>query len=230
MTWQAERYRFKDFPHSSHRVLIDLVGSKPAKVLEVGTASGLIGERLTAAGHRVVGVEADRHAANQARPHYESFYEADLMTLAALPEAPFDVVVAGDVLEHLPRPRAALRLLAGFLGPGGRLLFSVPNVAFLSVRLGLLVGRFEYGERGVLDRDHLRFFTRRSLCRLIRDESLELVRLLPLPAPIPMLWPRASHWPWRVVHELARAGATVWPGLLAFQLVGECVRAQLAKE
>jgi 2-polyprenyl-3-methyl-5-hydroxy-6-metoxy-1,4-benzoquinol methylase len=226
VTAQAERYRFKDFPHSSHRVLIDLVGREPARVLEIGTAWGLIGARLTELGHSVVGVEIDSRAAALARPHYQSFYEADVMTLARVPEAPFDVVVAGDVLEHMPRPSAALRLLAELLEPDGRLLISVPNVAFVTVRLSLLVGRFEYAHRGILDRDHLRFLTRRSLQRSVRDAGLEPRRLVPLPPPLPLVWPAAARWPWRALYELARAGALAWPGLLAFQMVCECTRAE----
>jgi len=222
VTGPVQRYRFKAFPHSSHRVLIDLVGPAPLRVLEVGTATGFIGARLSASGHTVVGVEVDPQAAEQAREHYAAFYEIDLMTLADLPEAPFDVVVVGDVLEHLVRPEDALGPLVGLLGPRGRLLASVPNVAFLAVRLGLLVGRFDYADHGILDRDHLRFFTRRSLERLIRGAGLDLRRVIPIPPPLPMIWPSLARWPWRAAYELARVGAFAWPGLLAYQMVVEC--------
>ena len=48
-------------------------------------------------------------------------------------------------------------------------------------------------------------------------------------APLPLLWPPASRWPWRSLYELARAGALAWPGLLAFQFVAECAPVELAK-
>jgi 2-polyprenyl-3-methyl-5-hydroxy-6-metoxy-1,4-benzoquinol methylase len=220
----VDRYAFKDFPHSSHRLLADWVGAAPCRVLDLGTATGFIGRLLAGRGHAVVGVESDREAAAAARPHYVAVHVADVQHLGALPEAPFDVVIAGDILEHLVDPPAALDRALAQLAPGGRLLVSVPNVAFLQVRLGLLLGRFEYGHRGILDRTHLRFFTRRSLLAMLRGAGLTVTRRRGLPPPLPLVLPATGRWPLRSVLEGAALAARLWPTLFAFQLVAEARR------
>lgn len=219
---QCERYVFKDFPHSSHRALLALAGPGPGRALDVGAASGFLGRALAAAGHTVVGL--DREARAAVPESYAAFHVADLARLPELGEAPFDLVVAGDVLEHLEDPAAALRTLAALLAGGGRMLVSVPNVAFALVRLQLLCGRFEYAERGIMDKGHLRFFTRRSLLRMLGACGLEASRPVGVPPPLPLVSARFLRWPWRATYELAAAAARGWPTLFAYQLVVEARR------
>jgi 2-polyprenyl-3-methyl-5-hydroxy-6-metoxy-1,4-benzoquinol methylase len=220
----VDRYALKDFPHSSHRLLAEWVGPAPCRVLDLGTASGLLGRLLAGRGHTVVGVEADPEAAAAARPHYAAVHVADAQRLAALPEAPFDVAIAGDILEHLADPAAALDRVLAQLAPRGRLLVSVPNVAFLQVRLGLLFGRFEYAGRGILDRTHLRFFTSRSLLALLSGAGLKVTRRRGVPPPLPLVAPATARWPLRIVLEVAALAARLWPPLFAFQLIAEARR------
>src|SRR5207253_11516920 len=89
-------------------------------------------------------------------------------------DAPLEVVVCADVLEHLASPEWLLERIRGWLRPGGTLLVSLPNVANVSVRLAVLAGRFPYAERGILDRTHLRFYTRRSARELIERSGLRV--------------------------------------------------------
>jgi len=220
----TERYVFKDFPHSSHRVLCELVGGEPVRVLDLGAATGFLGRSLAARGHEVVGVEMDSEAAAAATPAYAAFHVLDLACLPRLPEAPFDVVVAGDVIEHLDDPDALLERVAAQLAPAGRLLLSVPNVAFIQVRLGLLAGRFTYAPRGILDRTHLRFFTRRSVLDAVRRAGLRPVSTRGVPPPLPLLWSAFARWPLRVGYELTALLARAWPTLFAFQLIVEARR------
>jgi SAM-dependent methyltransferase len=86
----------------------------------------------------------------------------------------FDVVLLGDVLEHLRAPDRLLRKLPQVLRPFGCLVVSLPNVAHASVRLALLSGDFTYSDEGLLDRTHLRFFTLRSIVALFREAGYEI--------------------------------------------------------
>ena len=86
----------------------------------------------------------------------------------------FDVVLAGDVLEHLVNPERVLRRAARLLVPGGRVVVSLPNVAHADVRMALVQGRWDYRPWGLMDRTHLRFFTRVSI-----EAMLEHVGLVP---------------------------------------------------
>src|SRR5438477_12705370 len=74
----------------------------------------------------------------------------------------YDVVLCGDVLEHLADPAAALRRLRPLVAPEGRLVASVPTGANWALRLSLPAGRRNDTDRGLLDRTHLRNCTRRT--------------------------------------------------------------------
>jgi O-antigen biosynthesis protein len=86
----------------------------------------------------------------------------------------YEIIVCGDVLEHLRDPWSFARRLSRRLGPGGRLLLSVPNVAYLGLLVDLLRGNFRYRDVGLLDRTHLRFFTFDSLRELLEEAGWHL--------------------------------------------------------
>jgi hypothetical protein len=90
-------------------------------------------------------------------------------------EQRFDVILAGDFLEHLAHPLELLQKLKRYLSEGGYVVASVPNIAHGSVRLSLLQGKFEYKDIGILDRTHLRFFTLESILRLFCDAGFAIV-------------------------------------------------------
>jgi 2-polyprenyl-3-methyl-5-hydroxy-6-metoxy-1,4-benzoquinol methylase len=159
----------------SHRALLDEVADG-SRVLDVGCASGYLAALLTARGCSVVGVERDPKAAAAAAPHCAEVILGDIEAPADRVRIPsgFDYVIIGDVLEHLVDPWSALSFLRGLLSPGGLVILSVPNVAAWPVRLGLLSGRFEYTDTGLLDRTHLRFFTRKSAHELAHGAGFEI--------------------------------------------------------
>ena len=84
-------------------------------------------------------------------------------------------MLLADVLEHLAEPLKLLEDAKQRLEPDGVLLVSLPNVAHRSMRAQLAVGRFDYTNKGLLDRGHLRFFTHASALRLFHDAGLEVV-------------------------------------------------------
>lgn len=152
---------------SSHRLLIEWTG-KGKRVLEIGCATGYITRELRSQDCTVVGIELDAEAAESARKFCETLLVGDAQdyVLNYDLQGPFDVVLLGDVLEHLVDPWAVLRGLQKHLKPCGRILVSLPNVAFFKSRWNLLWGRWEYQDLGLMDRTHLRFFTFDSFHRL----------------------------------------------------------------
>lgn len=144
------------------------------RVLEVGPATGYITRVLQERGCSVTAIEIDPAAAAQAEPFAFRMIVGDIESLdlqAVLGNERFDVVMFGDVLEHLMDPAAVLMRIRPLLAEGGSVIASIPNVAHGSVRLALLEGRFPYSEQGLLDRTHLRFFTRESLERLFQSSG-----------------------------------------------------------
>jgi SAM-dependent methyltransferase len=163
-----------DNPNNSQTQLITLVG-RDKLVLDVGCAAGDTAEALVARGCTVSGVDIDAEAAEPARPVLAELVIADIdrdpLSQHFKAES-FDAIIFGDVLEHLVDPWAALRDAATLLRPEGRILVSIPNVAHAAVRLALLQGRWDYTEKGLLDRTHLRFFTLDSVCELLESAGL----------------------------------------------------------
>ena len=129
----------------------------------------------------------------------------------------------GDVLEHLSDPLAALVALNRALAADGLVIASVPNVAHLWVRLQLLAGRFEYADRGILDRTHLRFFTRRTFVALLAQAGLAVEELAVTPVPLPLVVPDRLHGAWLYgLHAASAAASRGWKSGLAYQFVAMC--------
>jgi SAM-dependent methyltransferase len=175
--------------------LLELLPERCDRVLDIGCAEGLVGAEIRARrpGCEVWGIERDRAFAAVARTRLARVFGGDaeqvLPELRARGER-FDLVVCGDILEHLVDPWAVLRTVRA-LCPDGCLLASLPNVGHWST-LWSLVWRSEwpYRDRGIHDRTHLRFFARRNVAELFGSAGFRLEvlrtrhRLLERPHPV----------------------------------------------
>ena len=229
MKYEAElprsRYPWKEIPGSSHDVLLSRIGTLGAglSVLDVGFGAGHLARRIRARCRYLAGIELDPDAAREGAAYFDDPLVDDVVSGLAGPwREPFDVVVAGDILEHLPEPGLALSLLRPLLKPRGLLLVSLPNVANVTVRLGLLFGRFPLADRGILDRTHLRFFTRSSGRELLRQNGFQVLRETPTAMPFELALPFLGRPPLAApVRAAARLLAAAWPGLFGYQIVYE---------
>jgi trans-aconitate methyltransferase len=166
----------------------------PAEVLDVGCANGatcaVLKQRFP--GCRVTGIELDAALAAEAESRLDRVLRADaLQGLSQLAgeRQTFDLVLCGDVLEHLVDPWQALRLIRGMTR--GRAIVSLPNVAHMSTLWSLFAAkRWPYRDRGIHDRTHLRFFAASNLPELFASAGFVEVtrkqnhRLFETPHPI----------------------------------------------
>ena len=222
MTTAPARYTLKADPHSSHSVILRWLGDgRGRRLLDVGAADGLLARELTARGWRVTGIEADPAAAEAGAATCERMLVTDLdRDTPPLDGEGFDALVYGDVLEHLRDPARALTALNRAAVPAASIIVSVPNVAHLWMRLSLAAGRFDYAERGILDRTHVRFFTRRTLVRLLAGAGLRVERMTATPVPLPQVVPPRLHGrALAAVHGASAAAARALPRLLGYQFV-----------
>jgi SAM-dependent methyltransferase len=172
----------------------------------------------------LAGVEPDPALPASAREGYDEWRTADAASSGPW-ERPFDAVVCGDVLEHLARPEELLSRIREWLRPGGLLFVSVPNVANVTVRAALLSGRFPYAERGILDRTHLRFYTRRTARELVAGAGFRIRRDAATAMPVELAVPALGGPLLRDFSRgVASAAATVWPTLFGYQVVIEAER------
>jgi O-antigen biosynthesis protein len=165
---------------SSLSVLASLI--RPgASVLDLGLGSGAMGKHLTGLGWPAPdGLTYNLAEADLARPFYRHVEVADLESadlLSVFSGKRYDYIVCADVLEHLRSPQRVLDACQQLLAPNGRLLISVPNVAYAGLLGELMGGEFRYRVEGLLDNTHLRFFTRRSLLRFLGDSGWSIQAL-----------------------------------------------------
>jgi SAM-dependent methyltransferase len=154
------------------------VPASARRILDIGCGAGAFGAALKMRNERlsVTGVEIDPESAEAARARLDLVFTGD--AAAALPrlqDQNFDVIVLNDVLEHVVDPEALLRQLRAHVADGGCVVASIPNVReFFTVKDLVLRGRWDYVDEGILDRTHLRFFTRASLPGLFERGGYEL--------------------------------------------------------
>ena len=146
-----------------------------ATVLDVGCWDGSMGAFLRSElAATVDGIEPDSGAAARAAVGYRRVIPATVeqaLETGDLADGEYDALVFYDVLEHLGDPWSVLTACRQLLRPGGAACVSIPNVAHWSVRKSLLQGQWRYRDSGILDRTHLRFFTRSTARELLEDSG-----------------------------------------------------------
>ena len=216
-------YQMKEGEGSSHSVVLRwLEQMPPARVLDLGCSSGLLAERIRALGHHVTGL--DVMALPGVHQRVDRFVEADLdrgLPVGIDDEGPFDVVIAADVLEHVREPERLLDQIRAVLVPRGALIASVPNFGHWYPRGRTALGMFDYDQRGILDRTHVRFFTRRGLFKRLHNAGFTIVRQTATGLPLEAL----SHGEGagrKAVRAMDRLAVTVRPTLFGYQFVLQC--------
>lgn len=183
-TLQLEKPR--DYYSHPRPELVPLVPSSVSRILEVGCGEGAFAAALRAA-HlpqklEIVGVENYQPAAALAACKLDTVYVGDIETLELPYESYFDCVVFADVLEHLVDPWATLVKIRKHVAVHGCVVASIPNVQHWRVISNLVRGSWDYTSEGILDRTHLRFFTRKSILRLFADTGYRVLSLHPFVA------------------------------------------------
>lgn len=151
-----------------------------ARVLELGPSSGYMTRMLSARGCQVDAIEYNPADAAVAAQYCATMIVGSLDDDApwATLRGPYDVAIMADVLEHLRTPEKVLARVRTLLAPDGLALISLPNIGHWRPRVALLLGRFEYTETGMMDRTHLRFFTRKTALAMIHDAGFRLERVV----------------------------------------------------
>ncbi len=156
--------------------VLERVPTWARRVLDVGCGAGCLGESLKQRQTcEVWGIERDERAACRAQQRLDKVLCADVETLGEQwADESFDCVVCADVLEHLRDPLSTLRGFSERLTDRGSVVASVPNVRHHSILNAVLNGNWTYEHAGLLDSDHLRFFTRREIEKLFFRAGYEI--------------------------------------------------------
>lgn len=188
--------------------LLPFVPRSATRVLDVGCGAGGFGRTLLADRPTVElwGVEADPAAALLASAHYRQVLTGPFPEAAAdLPQGYFDLVCFNDVLEHMVAPERAVQAALHHLAPRGTLFASIPNIRHFSVLWPLLTrGRWDYADDGLLDRTHVRFFTKSTMVELLENAGWHVLDVIGINR---CRWPDAGRDTWKTkVASIASRG------------------------
>lgn len=165
---------FKDDANSSWHKTLHLIPSN-TEVLDIGCSSGTFGEELIKSKNCVVdGIEIDDGDIAEAKKKLRTVYKIDIERDPIDINQTYDVIFLGDVIEHLANPASALKRVKKLLKKDGVLVFSIPNITHMSVRLMLLAGNIEYGRTGLLDETHLHFYNSEEIYRVLNDAGYKI--------------------------------------------------------
>jgi 2-polyprenyl-3-methyl-5-hydroxy-6-metoxy-1,4-benzoquinol methylase len=162
-----------EYYQQSRPEMLGFIPKETRRLLDIGCSNGYFGESVKSLipDCETWGVEANPNAASEAATRNDRVYTGYIDTID-LPAVYFDVVTMNDVLEHIPESEPVLAKIRRLLKPSGKLVISVPNVRYyLNVRDLLIKGEWQYQDFGILDRTHMRFFTFKSIRRLLVENG-----------------------------------------------------------
>ena len=216
-------YPLKDYAYSSHGVAQSWIGSGQ-DVLDVGCGDGYFAQALQRNGNSVTGV--DIIPAPRLRDAFAQYVCTDVTRgLAADPALhgrTFDKIALLDVLQQVPAPEVLLRECLPLLRSNGKIVASLPNVANVTVRAAMALGRFDYADRGILDRRHLRFFNGKTARALLRNAGLRITKERATIVPLEFVFnldDRSAVM--RALNRVLAAATRLFPNMLAYQWVFE---------
>lgn len=197
----------RNYYRNERRALSAHIPAGDNVILDIGCGAGHFGAYLKHCGKAatVVGIELFPEVAEEARSLLDAVACANLdeYDFAHMAEdlgyEKFDIITCADVLEHVRDPWGTLERLSGYLGENGMVIVSIPNVRHWSVLLPLLFrGRWDYRDAGIMDRTHLRFFTKATAVEMVRRSGLMPSSVNPL---LGFRWRTISRWTLGLLEE-----------------------------
>jgi ubiquinone/menaquinone biosynthesis C-methylase UbiE len=167
-----------------NQTIFDILPNNTKKILEIGTGSGAMAKAYKSINKNVnyVGVEIDPGYQSLSERYCDTVYleNFESPTEALLNESDdADFIIFSDVLEHMHNPWEVLRNLSKRIPDRCRILASIPNIQHWSIQIRLLNGDFEYADSGLLDRTHVRFFTRKTMIQLFSNNGFSINQITP---------------------------------------------------
>jgi glycosyltransferase involved in cell wall biosynthesis/2-polyprenyl-3-methyl-5-hydroxy-6-metoxy-1,4-benzoquinol methylase len=165
-----------DYYRQERREVEALIPQNTMRVLDVGCGEGVFGKRLLERGVKeVTGIEINPDACINARKNLSSLINGNIEEMELdFNEGHFDCVVLADVLEHLKDPLSLLKKLSKYVSDSGIIVASIPNIRYWGVINMLIEGHWKYEDYGILDKTHLRFFTKKEIEKLFTAAGFDI--------------------------------------------------------
>ncbi len=201
-----------------HRLALDIIEPN-SRVLDIGCATGYFAKQLLTKHCETWGVDRDKSAVKKAAKYCQKVIVSNLdeVTSLPVPKKYFDYIIMLDVLEHLLHPENLLSMIKNNLKDNGKVIVSIPNIAHASIRWLLLTGGFEYADTGILDKTHVKFYTKQSSQNLLNKCGYKILDTVPTNGmcKVPLLYKITDRlpvkWQYFIVKKI--------PTLFAFQFI-----------
>lgn len=187
----------------------------PKRILEISSNKGYLAERLKGKNKIITGIDLFPPANN----YYKQFFCEDVEQFDwdKIQGEPYDMVCLMDILEHLKEPeKLLLKLRSNPTLENAVFVLSVPNVAFFSVRIGLLFGRFNYADRGIMDIDHKRLYTFSSFYTMLQECGFKIKKTISIPPPFKLV---SKGFISDILTIAFNILSVISPGLFSFQIM-----------
>jgi hypothetical protein len=229
---QISPYETKDEEFSSHQFIAEWIRYLPSGLtgLDIGAATGIFGSLVKDSGLIIDGIEPVLSWAELAAPFYRHMFTESIETIAMEKISGYDFIILGDILEHLPDPQRILSRLINLQPESCVYLISVPNIANIWIRINLLLGRFDYQERGILDKTHLRFFTSKTFFSMLDSVGLDVIerKITPIPLFLVNNFFRQSFG--KFLYKALFKITVLLPNLLGYQFVVKAIKHKIDKD
>lgn len=197
-----------------------------SKVLDIGCSKGFAARSMRGTNLDFYGIEITKKDAAIAKPYYKNIKICDLDdNIPSYRKEFFEIIIMADVLEHLKNPLYVINHFKKFLAKNGLIIMSTGNVANIWIRLNMLFGRFEYIDRGILDKTHIHLYTLKTFKKLAYEANFKVNKVFITPIPLPLISSffsegNALHF----VHVMNYLITILWKKLFGYQFILICKR------
>lgn len=219
MSLQVESvYTRKYSPNSSHEIILKQI-SKCEGILDLGSSNDILFAELKKRADEVICV--DMTPASEVSIPSDNYIQCNLEKFEELKlEDKYDYIILADVIEHLRNAPEFLEYIKRFLKDDGQIIISVPNIAVFVYRLSLLFGRFDYTEKGTLDKTHVYFYTKKTILELVEGLNFKVNAFIPTTLPFEVAFSKIL--PRFIISSIDlvyNVFANLWQKMFAYQFV-----------
>jgi 2-polyprenyl-3-methyl-5-hydroxy-6-metoxy-1,4-benzoquinol methylase len=208
---------FKTRYEDVNKMVLSMVPMTSSEILDLGCGIGCLGAEIKKQRIcTVTGITNSKEEAEDASRYLDKVVLADLNVLDLSFLGKFDCIVCSHILEHLYNPWGLLEKLRDSLTVDGIIVVALPNAMNWRQRVQFLRGEFNYVHVGLMDRGHIRFFSRRAAIKMIEDAGYRIINE-----------EREGHFPLPIVRNVLRKfsqkvdqiATNLFPGLFGLQFI-----------
>lgn len=214
--FNSDNYQFKKSRYSLHQHVINNLPTSPHMItVELGANKGILSGHVAKKVKRHVAVDQMHPALAGNSIPIQLDLNSDFASV--LGKEHFDCCISLDVIEHMNEPEAFLREVYKIMKTNAKLYISTANICYLPVRFSLLLGQFNYGKKGILDKTHKRLFSIRGLKKLLAQSGFRVETLVGFAPPLVDLV--SNHWLMRSFEKLHSSLSRFYPKLFSYNFL-----------